>query len=77
MLSRSRIPRCFHEELKLLSANKTETTEENLILVFHLNLVHMLNSNHRFSDDFKVNRSWLVPLNSFKIRSEIWRPALI
>ena len=30
-------------------------------------------SSHRFSVDFRENWSWLIYLNSFKVRSKIWR----
>ena len=32
--------------------------------------------NHRFSDDFKGNRSYLICLNSLNVRSQIPQPCL-
>ena len=57
-------------QISLLVMNKFK--EINLIVFPLKSLEH-----RRFSDDFRGNRSSLIRLNLFNIRSEIWRRSLI
>ena len=45
----------------------------NIKRIYQLLFPLKWSENHRFSDDYRGNRSWLIRLNSLNIRSNFWR----